>query len=136
SFPSRVRAPLRPPRSPPLPYTTLFRSDIGGGYYALYAHVQPGSLRVKVGDRVQRGQVVALLGNSGNSTEPHVHFQVADAPNFLASEGVPYALESLDVGGRCGVVTTDTGPAIACSRWPSTTVKGGIPLQNELVRFP
>ena len=53
--------------------------DIGNGRYALYAHVQPGSLRVKVGDHVKRGQVVALLGNSGNSTEPHVHFQIADA---------------------------------------------------------
>ena len=61
--------------------------DIGGGLYALYAHVRPGSLRVKVGDHVKRGQVLALLGNSGNSTEPHVHFQIADGPTFLASEG-------------------------------------------------
>ena len=61
--------------------------DIGGGKYALYAHVQPGSLKVKVGDRVKRGQVLALLGNSGNSTEPHVHFQIADGPTFLSSEG-------------------------------------------------
>jgi murein DD-endopeptidase len=108
--------------------------DIGGGKYALYAHVQPGSLRVKVGDRVKRGDVVALLGNSGNSTEPHVHFQIADAPNFLASEGVPYALD-LEVVGRCGIVSNPT-PAIACTRGAPVTVKGGIPLQNELVRFP
>jgi biotin carboxyl carrier protein len=109
--------------------------DIGGGYYALYAHVQPGSLRVKVGDHVKRGQVVALLGNSGNSTEPHVHFQVADAPNFLASEGVPYAT-NFDVVGRCGIVTVNNQAAIRCTRGTPVPVKGGEPLQNELVRFP
>lgn len=109
--------------------------DIGNGRYALYAHVQPGSLRVKVGDRVKRGQVVALLGNSGNSTEPHVHFQVADGPTFLSSEGIPYAMESFDVVGRCGI---DAGPpaAIKCARTTPVSVKGGIPLQNEIVRFP
>jgi len=107
--------------------------DIGNGKYALYAHVQPGSLRVKVGDHVKRGQVIALLGNSGNSTEPHVHFQVADAPSFLASEGVPYAMD-FDVLGNCGI--GGTPPKINCSRHAPTAVKGGIPLQNELVRFP
>ncbi|MEP6491352.1 MAG: M23 family metallopeptidase [bacterium] len=107
--------------------------DIGQEKYALYAHVQPGSLRVKVGDHVKRGQVVALLGNSGNSTEPHVHFQIADAPNFLASEGVPYAM-SFDVIGNCGI--GGNPPAITCTRHAPTAVKGGIPLQNEIVRFP
>jgi murein DD-endopeptidase MepM/ murein hydrolase activator NlpD len=107
--------------------------DIGGGKYALYAHVQPGSLRVKVGDRVKRGQVVALLGNSGNSTEPHVHFQIADGPTFLSSEGIPYATD-FDVLGNCGI--GGTPPKITCSRHAPTAVKGGIPIQNELVRFP
>lgn len=107
--------------------------DIGHGRYALYAHVQPGSLRVKVGDHVKRGQVVALLGNSGNSTEPHVHFQIADGPTFLSSEGIPYATD-FEVIGNCGVAGTP--PAIVCTRHAPTAVKGGIPLMNELVRFP
>ena len=107
--------------------------DIGHARYALYAHVQPGSLRVKVGDRVKRGQVIALLGNSGNSTEPHVHFQIADGPTFLSSEGIPYATE-FDVVGNCGAAGPPT--AIVCSRHAPTAVKGGIPLMNELVRFP
>jgi len=107
--------------------------DIGGGKYALYAHVQPGSLRVKVGDRVKRGQVIALLGNSGNSTEPHVHFQIADGPSFLAAEGLPYATD-FDVLGNCGL--GGNPPKITCNRHAPTVVKGGIPLQNELVRFP
>ena len=107
--------------------------DIGGGKYALYAHVQPGSLRVKVGDRVKRGQVIALLGNSGNSTEPHVHFQIADGPSFLAAEGLPYATD-FEVLGNCGI--GGNPPKITCSRHAPTAVKGGIPIQNELVRFP
>lgn len=107
--------------------------DIGNGHYALYAHVQPGSLRVKVGDHVKRGQVVALLGNSGNSTEPHVHFQIADGPTFLSSEGLPYATD-FEVIGNCGI--GGTPPAIVCTRHAPTAVKGGIPLMNELVRFP
>jgi murein DD-endopeptidase MepM/ murein hydrolase activator NlpD len=109
--------------------------EVAKGRYALYAHVQPNSLRVKIGDHVKRGQVIALLGNSGNSTEPHVHFQIADGPTFLSSEGLPYALESFDVVGRCGI---DNGPppSIKCSRAAAVNVKHGMPLQNELVRFP
>jgi murein DD-endopeptidase len=108
--------------------------DIGHGHYALYAHVQPGSLRVHAGDHVKRGQVLALLGNSGNSTEPHVHFQIADGPTFLSSEGLPYAIEHFDVVGNCGI--GGSPPAIKCSRHPPTPVERGIPLMNELVRFP
>lgn len=65
--------------------------DIGGGRYAFYAHLQPGSLKVKVGDRVQRGQVIGLVGNSGNSTGPHLHFQLSDSNAGLATEGIPSA---------------------------------------------
>jgi murein DD-endopeptidase len=74
--------------------------DLGGGHFAFYAHLQPGSLRVKVGDHVTRGQVLALVGNSGNSTEPHLHFHLADRNSPLASEGLPYALDAFEVQGR------------------------------------
>jgi murein DD-endopeptidase len=66
--------------------------ELGGGRFAFYAHLQPGSLRVKVGDRVKRGQVLGLVGNSGNSTEPHLHFHVSDGVSPLGSEGLPYAI--------------------------------------------
>ena len=61
--------------------------DLGGGVFAMYAHFQPGSIRVKVGDKVSRGQVLGLVGNSGNSSEPHLHFQLMDRNSPLASEG-------------------------------------------------
>jgi murein DD-endopeptidase MepM/ murein hydrolase activator NlpD len=74
--------------------------DLGGGRFAFYAHLQPGSLKVKEGDHVKRGQVLALLGNSGNSSEPHLHFHVSDRNSPLASEGVPYVLESFGLRGK------------------------------------
>ncbi|MDQ6831665.1 MAG: M23 family metallopeptidase [Gemmatimonadota bacterium] len=109
--------------------------DIGGGHFAFYAHVKPGSQRVKLGDHVKRGQVIALVGNSGNSTEPHLHFHISDSvasgTSTLGSEGLPYALSSLEIVGRCTLTTS-----IACTRFAPVTVRNAMPMQNELVRFP
>ena len=62
-------------------------------HYAAYAHLRPGTIKVKVGDTVHAGDVLAHLGNTGNSSEPHLHFQVCDAPSFPASEGLPFAID-------------------------------------------
>ena len=70
--------------------------DLGGGSYALYAHMQPGSVTVQPGDQVQTGQVLGRVGNSGNSSEPHLHFHVMDGPggsSNLEADGVPYVFE-------------------------------------------
>lgn len=67
--------------------------DLGGGRYAFYEHLRPGSLRVKAGDRVRRGQVIGQLGFTGESTGPHLHFHVADRDAPLEAEGLPYAIE-------------------------------------------
>jgi hypothetical protein len=64
--------------------------DLGRGRYAFYAHLQPGSQRVHVGDKVHRGEVIARLGNTGNSDGPHLHFHVSNANNPLGAEGAPY----------------------------------------------
>jgi len=74
--------------------------EIGSGLFAFYAHMQPGSVRVKVGDKVRRGQVLGLLGNSGNSSEPHLHFHICNANSELACEGLPYALTSYELQGK------------------------------------
>ncbi len=66
--------------------------DLGGGQFAYYMHLQPGSLRVKAGDRVRRGQVLARLGVSGDAREPHLHFEVTNSPKSLVGEGVPYLI--------------------------------------------
>ncbi|MBS0378528.1 MAG: M23 family metallopeptidase [Proteobacteria bacterium] len=67
--------------------------DIGDRRFASYCHLQPGSLRVKAGESVKVGQVLALLGNSGNSDAPHLHFQITDGAAPLAAEGIPYEIE-------------------------------------------
>ncbi|WP_167758735.1 M23 family metallopeptidase [Zemynaea arenosa] len=75
---------------------------LGGGRFATYAHLQPGSVRVQAGDRVRRGQWLGRIGGSGDAREPHLHFQVTDGPAILASEGLPYVLDRYHLGGQTG----------------------------------
>ena len=63
--------------------------------YSVYAHLVPGSLLVKPGDVVKAGQPIGRLGSSGNSTEPHLHFHVCDAPAPLACAGVPVEFQGV-----------------------------------------
>jgi murein DD-endopeptidase MepM/ murein hydrolase activator NlpD len=95
--------------------------DIGHGRYAFYAHLQPGSLKVKLGDHVKRGQVLGLVGNSGNSSEPHLHFHLSDANSPLGSEGIPYALESFDAKPKKDAAVTKH--------------RMEIPAENDVVTF-
>ena len=71
--------------------------DHGKNEYSLYAHLQPGSLRVHVGDQVKAGDVIGKLGSSGNSTEPHLHFQICDKPNPLMCEGIPMNFSNVTI---------------------------------------
>jgi murein DD-endopeptidase len=104
--------------------------EIGGGRYAFYAHLQPGSLRVKLGERVRRGQVVGLVGNSGNSTEPHLHFHISDGTTPLQSEGLPYVHDSFQLVGRCRSFT------MGCERPAAESRSRELPMGNMLIRFP
>jgi murein DD-endopeptidase MepM/ murein hydrolase activator NlpD len=63
--------------------------DHGKSEYSFYAHLQPGSVRVHVGDEVKAADVIGKLGSSGNSTEPHLHFHVCDSADPLMSAGIP-----------------------------------------------
>ena len=73
--------------------------DLGSGRYALYAHLRAGSIMVKAGDLVKRGQVIARVGNSGNTLAPHLHFHVMDTPSPLASNGLPYSIDAFHITG-------------------------------------
>jgi murein DD-endopeptidase MepM/ murein hydrolase activator NlpD len=73
---------------------------LGKGRYAFYAHLKPGSVRVKPGDRVREGEVLGQLGNSGSSTGPHLHFHVMNRPSALASNGLPYVFDRFRRAGR------------------------------------
>jgi murein DD-endopeptidase len=89
--------------------------DLGNGLYAFYSHLQPGSIRVKPNDRVRVGQVLGLLGNSGNANAPHLHFHVSDGPSLLLSDGVPFVFDSFVHEGK--------------------TRTGEIPLRDWIVSF-
>jgi peptidase M23-like protein len=104
--------------------------EIGNGLYAFYAHMQPGSIRVKVGDNVRRGQVLGLLGNSGNSTEPHLHFHICNANSELGCEGQPYAFAEYELEGR-----SDSWKSSDSHRAPAKQ-EMEIPTEDEIVRFP
>lgn len=69
----------------------------GGGKFSLYAHLQPGSVRVRAGDRVAAGDLLGRLGSSGNSTEPHLHFHVCSGSNSLQCNGMPVAFANVKV---------------------------------------
>jgi murein DD-endopeptidase len=125
------------PNKPPVVPITLetiggnhIITEIGNGLYAFYAHLQPGSLRVKVGDKVHRGQVLGLLGNSGNSSEPHLHFHICNANSELACEGLPYAFATYELQGKG-------------DKWKASDSHGApvkeemeIPTEDEVIRFP
>lgn len=61
------------------------------GAFVALAHLRAGSPRVAVGDKVTTGQPIAECGNSGNSTQPHVHVQIMDSLDLSVARGVPMA---------------------------------------------
>jgi hypothetical protein len=63
---------------------------LGSDVWAVYAHLQTGSVKVRVGEEVTTGQVLARLGNSGNTNAPHLHFVVTDHPDFVIARSVPF----------------------------------------------
>jgi Peptidase family M23 len=82
------------------------------GLYLLYAHLAPGSVRVREGHRVRRGQTLGRLGNSGNSSTPHLHFQAMTTPDFFHQDSVPYSFKRFDLAGRITEPFTDENLAL------------------------
>jgi murein DD-endopeptidase MepM/ murein hydrolase activator NlpD len=93
--------------------------DIGGRQFAYYFHLRPGSLRVKVGNHVKKGQIMARIGASGDAREPHLHFEIANSPKALAGEGLPYVIDHYRVKSEKG--------------WESRTRE--LPLKDMVIDF-
>jgi Peptidase family M23 len=74
--------------------------DLGDGVIAFYGHMQKNSVTVGVGQLVRRGQVLGKLGNTGNSSAPHLHFHLMDGPSVLGSNGIPYVMDKFAVAGQ------------------------------------
>jgi murein DD-endopeptidase len=111
--------------------------DLGGGRFAFYEHLQRGSIRVKTGERVTRGQVIAKLGASGStSIGPHLHFHVADGNSLLAAEGVPFVFSHFTTFGAFASIDA----LVNGEKWqpaqlarPSATTRPG---PNAVISFP
>jgi len=109
--------------------------DLGKGKYAGYAHIIPGSFKVKEGDLVKQHQILAKLGNSGNSSEPHLHFQITDAGSFLMSNGVPYGFHHFSVHPSELVDDSDISLHIKISNKKFEERTNQLVLQNSLINF-
>jgi murein DD-endopeptidase MepM/ murein hydrolase activator NlpD len=70
------------------------------GRYATYAHMQKGSVTVDVGDRVRPGQTLGKLGNTGNTSAPHLHFQITEGRSVLGSSGLPFVFDHFRLQGQ------------------------------------
>jgi Peptidase family M23 len=104
--------------------------DIGGGRYAIYAHLLPGSITVEEGEQVGRGQVLGRLGNSGNTNAPHLHFHVMDGPTPLgADHNLPYVFDSFRYQGYIG---DDLTPHLLKNPQPR---EDELPLNQSVVAF-
>jgi Peptidase family M23 len=110
---------------------------IAKGRFAFYAHMQPRSLRVGIGDRVRAGQVLGLLGNTGNTDAPHLHFHIMDGPSPLQSNGLPFVFTSFTGEGR----VTDLAALVAGEVTPidlqdlAGAFRGRMPLGYQVVDF-
>lgn len=115
--------------------------ELGKGVYVFYAHLKPGSVKVKVGERVKRGQVLALLGNSGNTTAPHLHFHVMDALSPLGANKVPYVIDKFTLAGVVEPFEPAPNQNPMGMRIPVNAVGAGarereLPMNNDVVDFP
>jgi hypothetical protein len=115
--------------------------DLGEQHYAMYAHMQPGTIQVRVGQRVAAGQLLGLVGNSGNSVAPHLHFQVNDKPSSFASNGLPYEIKDFQITGKSpGTKAFDEAeekgtPLAVTPVTPAQQVKGALPLDQLIISF-
>ena len=106
--------------------------DLGHGRYAFYAHLQKGSVTVRVGQRVTKGTVIGKLGNSGNTSAPHLHFHLVNSPSALGSDGLPYLISGFDLAGQVDIPAFEAAPGIT-GVWGRRRLAKPLP---QVQRFP
>lgn len=112
--------------------------DIGGGRYAFYEHLLPG-VPVELGNRVKRGQVIGRVGITGQGSEPHLHFHVADTRSPLGGDGKAWLMDNVDIVGGYSSIAD----AVSGKEWTKLDPRAGkgagrgqYPAPNQVVRFP
>ncbi|MBN4069369.1 M23 family metallopeptidase [bacterium AH-315-G05] len=103
-----VKDNIRDAKNPGTLFTDFLTTDIRGNFvvikhaeneYSVLAHLIPNSITVKVGNKVKRGKVIGKCGNSGNSSEPHLHFQLQDRASFYFAYGLAIKFSNLKING-------------------------------------
>ncbi|MDD1682553.1 MAG: M23 family metallopeptidase [Methanoregula sp.] len=127
--------------------------DIGNDKYACYCHIIPGSIKVRKGDKVKEGDVIGLLGNTGQSDVPHLHFEVVTGkPAIIGGEGYPFVFREYDqIADRINETEMETKGSLPKYDGANTWIYFGdfvrflkepVPEKNmlqenwEVVRFP
>lgn len=115
--------------------------DLGEGRFAFYAHLRPGTVAVRMGERVHRGQQIGELGNSGSSHGAHLHFHVMDGPSPLAANGLPYAFDAFDLSGHgppLAEIETlyEAGLPLPIDARGAGPRRDALPLGGDVVTFP
>jgi murein DD-endopeptidase MepM/ murein hydrolase activator NlpD len=87
--------------------------DLGGGRFAFYAHLQKNSIKVRPGDEVKKGAVLGKLGNTGNTSAPHLHLHIMNRPSPIASDGIPYLIDAFDFSGQVDIAAFEAAPGLA-----------------------
>lgn len=88
-------------------------------YYAFFAHICTGSISVEEGQKLKKGDKIGLVGHTGNSTAPHLHFHLMDSPDFLIANGIPCAFTKYEV--------------LTENEWD--LVENGIPRSDQRIRL-
>ena len=133
-----------PPKPPPINETVGNHVivKVADGVYVLYAHMDPGSVAVRVGDQVTRGQQLGLIGSSGNSTTPHLHFQILTLPTYFPADSKPFAFDSFTLLGRVpdriwddNMALEPTGTLPFTAATPTSPHTNELPLDRDVVQF-
>jgi hypothetical protein len=104
---------------------------IAPGQYAVYDHMPPGSVRVRRGQRVRAGQQIGVLGNSGNTDGPHLHFGIQERPDSL-SRSLPFEIDGFVVEGNARTTAT---PGQLSVVGPPRRVRDAHPLITSVATF-
>jgi len=134
--------PLNEPPGSTFTTQTTLGNNVGlklrDGRYALYAHLKAGSILVRPGQRVRSGQMLARVGNSGETGGSHLHFQINDGPTPVTSDGLPFVFKRFTFTGivtNIPEVLTGANADVRKLRPPSPR-RGQLPLHATVVRFP
>ena len=119
------------------------KEDYGGNHvmlkiapnvFALYAHLHPGSLTVKVGDAVKAGAPLGKIGNTGPSEGPHLHFGLSDKPDFFAGRSVPFVFDSFTAVGAIDFDASKPDRLVILPK--SRQVRSAYPLYGGIQNYP